>query len=94
MAHYGDPYKGLMAFSEELCSALRESRPFNLPTGAVLVLEEEESGVEESINDDASGIDDFETEDIEAIADEGFEVDESIDDLEKPEETKPEPNLE
>jgi hypothetical protein len=63
MAHYGDPYKGLMAFSEELCSALRESRPFNLPTGAVLVLEEEES-----IGDGAS----------EAIDAEDFEVDDPI----------------
>jgi hypothetical protein len=31
MEHYGDPYKGLMAFADELVAALRESRPFRLP---------------------------------------------------------------
>jgi hypothetical protein len=87
MAHYGDPYKGLMAFSEELCSALRESRPFNLPTGAVLVLEEEDSSadedseVDESIADDASesiDIEDSEIEDIDSINAEDSEADELI----------------
>ncbi len=43
MEHYGDPYKGLMAFSEELASALRESRPFNLPAGVQPVAEEAEA---------------------------------------------------
>jgi hypothetical protein len=69
MAHYGDPYKGLMAFSEELCSALREGRPFNLPTGAVLVLEEDsEVEDDDSIADGAS----------ESIDAEDFEVDDPI----------------
>jgi hypothetical protein len=40
MAHYGDPYQGLMAFAEELTAALRESRPFRLPEGAKAVAEE------------------------------------------------------
>jgi hypothetical protein len=31
MDHYGDPYQGLMAFADELTSALRESRPFRSP---------------------------------------------------------------
>jgi hypothetical protein len=69
MAHYGDPYKGLMAFSEELCSTLRESRPFNLPTGAVLVLDEDsEVEDDDSIADGAS----------ESIDTEDFEVDDPI----------------
>jgi hypothetical protein len=42
MDHYQDPYKGLVAFATELTSALRESRPFRLPTGAKIVLEEPE----------------------------------------------------
>jgi hypothetical protein len=73
MAHYGDPCKGLMAFPEELCSALREGRLFNLPTGAVLVLEE----------DEAIDAEDFEVDDpifdgiSESIA---FGASESIDD--------------
>jgi hypothetical protein len=36
MAHYGDPYQGLMAFATELAATLRESRPFRLPTGAAI----------------------------------------------------------
>jgi hypothetical protein len=40
MAHYGDPYQGLMAFAEELTAALRESRPFRLPAGAQAIEKE------------------------------------------------------
>ncbi len=40
MAHYADPYKGLMAFAEELTAALRESRPFRLPEKIKAVAEE------------------------------------------------------
>jgi hypothetical protein len=36
MAHYGDPYQGLMAFATELAATLRESRPFRLPKGAAI----------------------------------------------------------
>jgi hypothetical protein len=42
MAHYGDPYQGLMAFSEELTASLRENRPFRLPAGAQVMDEESE----------------------------------------------------
>jgi hypothetical protein len=35
MAHYGDPYQGLMAFAEELQSSLRDSRPLQLPVAKV-----------------------------------------------------------
>jgi hypothetical protein len=98
MAHYGDPYKGLMAFSEELCSALRESRPFILPTGMALVLEEDEAiddGANDSIDaDDSDSIDteDFGFEDVDSIA-EG--VSQAIDNLEEPEveDTKSESTL-
>jgi hypothetical protein len=41
MDHYQDPYKGLVAFANELTSSLRESRPFRLPTGAKLALEDQ-----------------------------------------------------
>jgi hypothetical protein len=51
MDHYGDPYKGLMAFSEELAAALRESRPFNLPAGVQPVAEIEDA---ESIANDTN----------------------------------------
>jgi hypothetical protein len=38
MAHYGDPYQGLMAFATELAATLRESRPFRLPVPKVVDL--------------------------------------------------------
>lgn len=31
MAHYGDPYQGLVAFAQEIAASLREGRPFQLP---------------------------------------------------------------
>jgi hypothetical protein len=35
MEHYGgDPYKGLLAFADELSAALREGRAFRLPDKA------------------------------------------------------------
>jgi hypothetical protein len=83
MAHYGDPYKGLMAFSEELCSALREGRPFNLPTGAVLVLEEDEAadGASESIDAEDFEVDDPIFDGISgSIDDEDSEVNDLISD--------------
>jgi hypothetical protein len=37
MEHYGDPYKGLLAFADELSAALREGRAFKLPDKATVV---------------------------------------------------------
>jgi hypothetical protein len=48
MAHYQDPYQGLIAFAEELAASLRESRPIRVP---VVEKSEESSELPELVED-------------------------------------------
>jgi len=46
--YYGDPYQGLVAFSQEIAASLRESRPFRIPVKAAAA-DDSDTAADESL---------------------------------------------